>query len=211
MLQTQRHLVAIAACLSFLAGYVDAIGFLDLGGFFVSFMSGNSTRLGVALAQGHAQAAATLCGIVFLFVSGVVGGSLLGARLHHRRMTVIMLCVASLLVFSALADQWAGRGIAIAALVLAMGAVNTLFERDGEVAIPITYMTGTLVRMGQRIAGALRGGPRLAWLRYLLLWCGLVSGAVTGAAAYAAKGFSAVWLAAAIAAAVTLVFQRKKL
>lgn len=211
MLQTQRHLVAIAACLSFLAGYIDAVGFLDLGGFFVSFMSGNSTRLGVALAETHGQAAATLCGIIALFVAGVVGGSLLGGRLPHRRMTVIMSCVTGLLVFSALADHWAGRGVAIAALVLAMGAVNTLFERDGEVAIPITYMTGTLVRMGQRIAGALRGGPKLAWLRYLLLWCGLVTGAVAGATAYTARGFAAVWLAAGIAAGVTLVFQRKKL
>jgi len=42
----------LAACLSCLAGYVDAIGFIKTGGFFVSFMSGNSTRVGVGLAAG---------------------------------------------------------------------------------------------------------------------------------------------------------------
>ena len=41
----------LAACLAALAGYVDAIGFLKLGGLFVSFMSGNSTRLAVGLAE----------------------------------------------------------------------------------------------------------------------------------------------------------------
>lgn len=43
----------LAATLSALAGYVDAVGFMTLGGFFVSFMSGNSTRLGVGLSSGE--------------------------------------------------------------------------------------------------------------------------------------------------------------
>jgi len=37
----------VATSLAALAGYVDAIGFLGRGSFFVSFMSGNSTRLAV--------------------------------------------------------------------------------------------------------------------------------------------------------------------
>ena len=49
----RRRDIALAASLSAIAGYVDAIGFLKLGGFFVSFMSGNSTRLGVGAATGH--------------------------------------------------------------------------------------------------------------------------------------------------------------
>jgi uncharacterized protein DUF1275 len=41
-----RHNVILACALSALAGYVDGIGFLHLNGLFVSFMSGNSTRMG---------------------------------------------------------------------------------------------------------------------------------------------------------------------
>ena len=44
--------IPLACALSALAGYVDGIGFLHLGGLFVSFMSGNSTRMGVSLAEG---------------------------------------------------------------------------------------------------------------------------------------------------------------
>jgi uncharacterized membrane protein YoaK (UPF0700 family) len=51
-----RRIRTLAAGLSALAGYVDAIGFIKLGGFFVSFMSGNSTRLGVGLAHGSHHA-----------------------------------------------------------------------------------------------------------------------------------------------------------
>jgi uncharacterized membrane protein YoaK (UPF0700 family) len=42
MLDSRRN-IALACALSALAGYVDGIGFLQLDGLFVSFMSGNST------------------------------------------------------------------------------------------------------------------------------------------------------------------------
>ena len=63
----------LAACLAALAGYVDAIGFLKLGGLFVSFMSGNSTRLAVGLAELSGIAGLALA-IVAAFVGGVVAG-----------------------------------------------------------------------------------------------------------------------------------------
>lgn len=47
MIDYDLRVVALAVCLSALAGYVVALGYLQLHGFFVSFMSGNSTRLGV--------------------------------------------------------------------------------------------------------------------------------------------------------------------
>ena len=37
----------IGLCLTAVAGWVDAIGFLRLGGLYTSFMSGNTTHLGV--------------------------------------------------------------------------------------------------------------------------------------------------------------------
>ena len=38
--------------------WIVTVGFMTLGGFFVSFMSGNSTRLGVGLALGEWEQAA---------------------------------------------------------------------------------------------------------------------------------------------------------
>ena len=47
----------LALLLAGLAGYVDSLGFLHLGGVCVSFMSGNTTRMAVGLAGGSAVAA----------------------------------------------------------------------------------------------------------------------------------------------------------
>ena len=76
MLESRRNL-ALACSLSALAGYVDGVGFLHLGGMFVSFMSGNSTRLGVSLAEGHWSNAAGAIGVIALFVTGAAAGSLI--------------------------------------------------------------------------------------------------------------------------------------
>ena len=43
--------IFIVTLASLLAGFVDAVGFIASGGLFISFMSGNSTRLGIGLAE----------------------------------------------------------------------------------------------------------------------------------------------------------------
>ncbi len=72
MQRTESPLVVIAICLAALAGFVDALAFTSLGGFFASFMSGNSTRLGVGLGAGLPGDAAVAGGLVMSFVSGVI-------------------------------------------------------------------------------------------------------------------------------------------
>lgn len=198
----------IAVSLSFLAGYVDALGFLKLGGVFISFMSGNSTRLGVSGVVGDAFPAMALAGVLCLFVTGVIVGSLLGHRFRGKRSLVIMLFVTGLLVVSGILVLAGHEMGAIAAAAMAMGAVNTLFEKDGEVSVALTYMTGTLVRMGQKIAAALTGGARFGWVRHFLLWAGLACGALTGAYFYTLYGFAAIWLSAVQAALICIVISR---
>ena len=86
MILKSRRNLALACALSAMAGYVDGIGFLHLGGLFVSFMSGNSTRLGVSLAQANWSSAAEAIGLILLFVTGAACGSLivLGRGAHRQ-------------------------------------------------------------------------------------------------------------------------------
>ncbi|MBU4432923.1 MAG: DUF1275 domain-containing protein [Alphaproteobacteria bacterium] len=196
--------VALAAALSGVAGYVDAIGFLKLGGFFVSFMSGNSTRLGVGIATGHLSAAVTALSLIALFVGGVVLGAL-AARLAGEERRAVVMAFEALLLAGAAALIMAGFDSAgVAAMVLAMGAENAVFQRNGDVGVGLTYMTGALVKAGQRIAAALTGGDRWAWGPYALLWAGLTVGGALGAAAYLKFGILALWGAAAIVATLAL-------
>lgn len=67
----------LALLLAGLAGYVDSLGFLQLGGVFVSFMSGNSTRLAASLASGHWLAVGHLAAILAVFVLGSFLGALI--------------------------------------------------------------------------------------------------------------------------------------
>ena len=83
-----------------------------------------------------------------------------------------------------------------------MGLENAVFQIDGGGGMGLTYVTGALVTVGQRLAAAITGGPRWGWLPNLLLWAALVAGAVAGALAYGQFNLGAIWIAAVVAFAL---------
>ncbi|MFT6571814.1 MAG: uncharacterized membrane protein YoaK (UPF0700 family) [Sphingomonas echinoides] len=196
MMRYDHRYWLLAVGMSAVAGYIDAIGFLKLGGLFVSFMSGNSTRMAVgSVIEPHVAwtAARLLAG----FVAGVVIGTMLATRAGNYRKPVLFGFVGLLLAVAASGNAGISDFVATTAMTVAMGAANTIFQRDGEVSIGVTYMTGTLVKLGQRLAAALTGGPRWQWLPYLALWSGLIAGAVAGASVWPRFGLAGIWLAVA--------------
>jgi uncharacterized membrane protein YoaK (UPF0700 family) len=202
MLDSRRN-VALACALSALAGYVDGIGFLHLGGLFVSFMSGNSTRLGVSLAEARWSNAAEEIVLITLFVAGAAAGSLIVLGRGPHRQAWVLLAEATLLATAALAYTLGQPDIAVAAMVLAMGLENAVFQTQVGASLGLTYITGALVKVGQLAASALRGGDRWAWAPNLLLWAALVTGAVCGTLAYHWINLAAIWFAAAVALALS--------
>jgi len=195
-----------------MAGMVDAIGFLASGGFFLSFMSGNSTRLSIGIAEG-APYILLVAALIVSFVGGVVFGSLTGngkGTSVGKRQAIILAVIAALLF---VAPIIANCGLLLPAICVAafcMGAENTLYEREGSVSFGLTYMTGALVKIGQGLAIMVKGGERTSWLPYLFLWAGLVGGAVVGASVFALFGIFSLWLPAALAALFALITFRAK-
>jgi len=201
MVQLDLRTKMLAACFSAVAGFVDVVGFLMTGGFFVSFMSGNSTILGVGIAEGSSTIGVA-GGLILTFVAGVVLGANVGRVAKAHKEPAILNLVTGLLAL-ALVMHGLGLGVwAVLPLALAMGAQNTVFAENGEVRVGLTYMTGTLVKFGKRLTASLWGGPPLGWLPYLLLWAGLLTGAILGALTFARFGPSA--LAAAVVAMLLL-------
>lgn len=199
-------LIAVAVALTMLAGFVDAVVFTRLG-FFASFMSGNTTRLGSGLAGEGIGFAATAALLIASFVTGVVMASLVAQRWARVRKVAVMTLVTALLVAAALLEPAGRAGIPL--LAAAMGAANGVFMRDGEVAIGVTYFTGALVRGGQRLAGALTGqAPRWAWASHFALWLGFLGGVVAGVAAERSLTVPALWIAAGVAGVLTLTVAR---
>lgn len=182
----------VAVSVSALAGYLDAVGFIGSGGFFVSFMSGNSTRAGVGLAHGASPALVAAC-LVAAFVSGAF---VCAALVHHTsrwRFRAVLNLVAVLLTSAAVAGAWMPSLAVFALIAFAMGAVNLLFEENGDVRVGLTYMTGTLVKLGNRLATAATGGDRWSWLPFAVAWLALIAGAALGALAFSSIGLLCLW------------------
>ena len=208
VLAYSRNVATVAVLLSGMAGFVDALGYITLGGYFVSFMSGNSTELAVSLADGAFGAALTGIAIVALFVVGVMVGSITGRAAGVRHRPAVLTLVTACLGAAAIAHLLGVDAVAVVLMILAMGAENATFEREGEVSISLTYMTGTLVKMGQRLVTALTGGERWGWVRHFLLWLAMVIGAALGATAYSVFALNALWIAVTLAGALAVVLSR---
>ena len=199
---TPRRLLAYG--IAALAGFVDATGFIAADGYFVSFMSGNTTRLGVDLAT-RPEAALVPALLIAGFVSGVVGGAIVADRGGAHRKSAVLALSGALLTVAALGHASAAAPLFLGGSVLAMGAINNAFRRDGEVAVGVTYMTGALVRFGQGLAARIMGRPFVGAAANLALWASLAVGAVAGALATAMWPDAAPWFPLAAAGGLFLV------
>jgi uncharacterized membrane protein YoaK (UPF0700 family) len=196
--EKRQRLLAIG--LAALAGFVDALGFLKLGGLFVSFMSGNSTRLAAGI-TGVVPGSLFAGALIAAFVGGVMAGETVGRLAgRQRKQAVLAFVLVALAIASATATHGGNLVPAPLLMAVAMGSANAVFQRDGEVSVGVTYMTGTLVKIGQHLMTAFAGGPRFAWVPYLLLWLGLIGGATAGAAVFPILDLKALWIAVALAA-----------
>ena len=209
--RTSQPLVVIAIFLACLAGFVDAIAFTSLGGFFASFMSGNSTRLGVGLGGGGLGEAAIAGALVMSFVSGVILASVTARAYAAHPRESVMVVVTALLIAAAAVGTLQPGPLVLILLAMAMGCENGVFNRDGQGGFGVTYLTGSLVRLGQKAANALMGDKdRWGWVPYLALWLGFVAGVVLGAASQWRWGWEALWAAPVAAAMLTVALRRTR-
>ncbi|GAB3843179.1 YoaK family protein [Nesterenkonia populi] len=221
-----RGQLGLACGITAAAGFVDGVGFIHLGGYFVSFMSGNSTRAAADLASGDLLGWVRALGLVLAFVFGVVLASLVSHRMESTtiqeatairpQLRAIWLSAAVLALAAVCGSLYllgAGDGwwFAVAPLIaLAMGAVNATFTRGGEVSVGLTYMTGALVKAAQHFAALLRGSPNTVWLRYAALWSAIAVGSAAGAVCYLTWDLWSLWIAVLglLACAATIRLRR---
>ncbi|HDS1817775.1 hypothetical protein D3C81_780730 [compost metagenome] len=194
--------LGLVAALSVLAGMTDAIGLLALGDF-VSFMSGNTTRLAVAISEADLAMVLRLSGAVFGFVAGNALGVML-ARACRRRAWPVLLVVAVLLGVAAAWPLPATFGALLAA-TLAMGMINAVVEQVNGLPIGLTYVTGALSRFGRGLGRWLLGERRNGWRVQLVPWAGMLMGAALGAWLEHQLGLQALAGSCALACLLALV------
>jgi len=183
-----------------LAGFTDGISYLQFQRLYVSFMSGNTTALGVAAARGHWPELQVLALVLGLFVAGVMLGRWLRRTGSRRPAALVLAVVAGLLAAAALAGP-----LALGLLVLGMGILNEAVHQTGRTILSLTYVTGTLVKVGTGLADRLSGQPwPSGWGRQALDWLCLAAGATAGALVWRGLGLRALLVAAAAAALLAL-------
>ena len=189
--------LALVASLSVLAGMTDAIGFMASGDF-VSFMSGNTTRLAVAISDGDLGLTLRLIILVVTFVIGNALGIVIG-RLGGRRTLPLLLCIATLLCLAA-AWPYDTQLPALLAAIIAMGMLNAAVEEVNGLPVGLTYVTGALSRFGRGLGRWMLGERRNGWRVQLVPWSGMFIGAILGAVLEQHFGLRALFASGLLAA-----------
>lgn len=167
--------------ITFVAGFLDAVGVTYLSGIFVSFMSGNSIGFGIAVAHGRTAVAIPMASAIMSFLAGAFVGSLIAQRRTSATMIVLMLEVAMIVLSIFLIGEISGF-IALLPVCLAMGMQNAIPRSVSGVAIGRSFVTGELFGVGHSLALALqdRSQFRQAAL-HAVSWLTIVLGAISGA------------------------------
>ncbi|MGC5703769.1 DUF1275 domain-containing protein [Pseudomonas sp. NFXW11] len=194
--------LGLVACLSVLAGMTDAIGFMATGDF-VSFMSGNTTRMAVAISEGQLGLVLRLALLVLTFVAGNALGVVI-SRLAGYRALPLLLGIAALLCAAA-AWPFEQQLPALLAAIVAMGMLNAAVEEVNGLPIGLTYVTGALSRFGRGLGRWLLGERRNGWRVQLVPWSGMFAGAVLGALLEQHLGLKALYASGLFAALLGLV------
>ncbi|QOQ77218.1 DUF1275 domain-containing protein [Pseudomonas poae] len=192
----------LVASLSVLAGMTDAIGFMASGDF-VSFMSGNTTRLAVAIGAGDVGLSGRLLLLVAMFVVGNALGVVV-SRLAKRHALPLLLCIAALLCGAAL-WPFVDTLPALLAAIIAMGMLNAAVEEVNGLPVGLTYVTGALSRFGRGLGRWMLGERRNGWRVQLIPWAGMFVGAVIGALLEQQLGLKALLVSGALAAVLGVV------
>jgi uncharacterized membrane protein YoaK (UPF0700 family) len=197
--------------LAALAGVLGATAYTHSAGYFVTFMTGNAQRGVLGYFRHDVRLAITASVLILCFVAGVVVASMCRRRFwtgHPHGPTVLTtFSLVTATVLDVIDEGWEEQMLDFAPVMLVVfgvGALNTSFVKDGEVSVPLSYVTGTLVKMGQGIERHIAGGTAADWLGYFLLFASFVlGGAVGGCISLVVNGTWMLVVASVVCAATT--------
>ncbi|KPM17998.1 YoaK family protein [Citromicrobium sp. WPS32] len=170
--------------LNFVAGWVDAVGFLALVGSvraFPSFMSGNSTKVVTDLVSGKTALAGMVAAVVLVFILGTIVSRLINNGVRLRETTALAAVAGVLWLAGAGAVSHWGDYALLLVLAFGMGMINRALQGSNGFTVH-TFVSSAVVTIGSDIADAISG--RGEWKQALLplsIWGAILSGAFVGA------------------------------
>jgi uncharacterized membrane protein YoaK (UPF0700 family) len=150
----------VAAILTWIAGFVDAVGFLTFAHIYTANMSGNSVAVGIGLGQNNWPMFILRLWPVFIYLLGLIFGRSLievGARL---RVAHIASAAFACEVIALTVVDWDGKAtqngpytqwVSIALLAGAMGIQNAALTRFSSLTLHTGFVTGTLLKFAEQL------------------------------------------------------------
>lgn len=160
-----------------LAGATDALLILHSKELLAVYMTGNTTKLGGFMDQFDWAKAGQIALVIGVFVLATVLAAWGGKRRHRARASLTLLVVGILLALaapSAIAQEQPFTLTTVLLITAAMGVLNQV--RDDEPGV--TFVTGSLVKLGRCLAAGKLGSAADALLRWLCFLIGAVLGAL---------------------------------
>jgi uncharacterized membrane protein YoaK (UPF0700 family) len=147
--------------LAFIAGLMNAVGYLGFRHESVSNMTGNTSLLGVALGQANGGEVAHWVFAVAAFVFGAMLSGMLvqQSTLKLGRRYGVVLVLESLLLFAAIPFLHASDSIGLYLASTAMGLQNGMVSAYSGALIRTTHVTGIFTDLGIYLGHMLRGLP----------------------------------------------------
>ena len=177
----------LAIYLAFIAGYIDATGLIKWK-IYVSFMSGNTTQLGVALSTDKDGVIMTSVIAISCFLLGIYAGACLSLwkKTDYQIFTcyIVSFMLTCYTIIAYIYTIHIGSSIAI--IGFSTGLMNTIVTTVGNQKVNTDFVTGTLNSLARNTAMFSMTKDKMERQQYKthayhlsLVWIGFISGAYT--------------------------------
>ena len=209
-IQLPRWVWVGAGSLAFVAGMVNVVGYLGFEHQAITHLTGTTSLLGAAIAQGDLRALVRLLAVMLAFLAGAMASGLIiqDSTLQLGRRYGVVLAIEALLL--ALAVPLFEREMIAGALfaAAACGLQNAMASAYSGSLVRTSHVTGLFTDIGIALGHALRGMSvarrRLALC--VLVICSFLCGGIAGAWLFARFGYSTLYFPAALTGSVGLAY-----
>ncbi len=199
-----------SAVLAFIAGIINAIGFMGFQHQGVTHLTGSTTLLGIAAATGNVTGTLHLLAVIGSFLAGCIFGGFLiqNSTLKLGRRYGVALILESALLFLAVPLLRAGDVVGDYLASCACGLQNGMVSTYSGALLRTTHVSGTFTDLGILIGQWLRG-VAVDWRRIrlsLLLIGSFLAGAGAGAIGFARFSYGTLYFPATLTGCVGLAY-----
>ncbi len=166
--------------LGFVAGYINALGYVQLSSVYTGAMTGNTIQFGISLAQGHwAKFALVAATLVAFFIGALISSFI---RRHLPSPPLELFIMAALVFCAQIVRLVSGYPLPIELPLLAsaLAMQGETISRFGGTSLQTIVVTNNLIKLADAIIGrwSSRGDsvdPDRSWTDIVLPICGWTS------------------------------------